>query len=163
MFFILASPEYNLTKLNVIRVKAYLRNGISEVLENHQDLMGKIENNLVEIEVAGDNKFEKFLYVLQDAVFIVSSKNKKIQSKSVGIYIYAKRVKEINELTSLDQIKKELDDKKIELEKEIIKLSSLTEESNSRNSESLINSKIFLLKEEIEFLKRLLSIVKNLK
>ena len=74
MLFLLATPEYNNVQSNATKVKVHLRTGIAEILDNHQDLMGKVENNIVEIETNFENKAEKFVFVLQDAVFIVSNK-----------------------------------------------------------------------------------------
>jgi hypothetical protein len=74
MLFLLATPEYNNIQSNTTKVKVHLRNGVAEILEQHQDLMGKVENNLLEIETNFENRLEKLLFVLQDAVFIVSNK-----------------------------------------------------------------------------------------
>ena len=51
MLFLLATPEYNNIQSNTTKVKVHLRNGVAEILEQHQDLMGKVENNLLEIEM----------------------------------------------------------------------------------------------------------------
>jgi F0F1-type ATP synthase epsilon subunit len=158
MLFLLATPEYNNIQSNTTKVKVHLRNGVAEILDQHQDLMGKVENNLLEIETNFENKLEKLLFVLQDAVFIVSNKGLEtnIETKGTGVYVYAKRVREITSSTSIDEIVKQYDLKNSELEKEVAKLEI---ESNSVKA----NSKIFLLKEEVEFLQRTLVIVKELK
>ena len=73
MLFLLATPEYNNVQSNTTKVRVHLRSGIAEIFEQHQDLMGKIDNNIVEIETNFENKLEKIWFVLQDAVFIVSN------------------------------------------------------------------------------------------
>jgi hypothetical protein len=158
MLFLLATPEYNNIQSNTTKVKVHLRNGVAEILDQHQDLMGKVENNLLEIETNFENKLEKLLFVLQDAVFIVSNKGLEtnIETKGTGVYVYAKRVREITSSTSVDEIVKQYDLKNSELEKEVAKLET---ESNSVKA----NSKIFLLKEEVEFLKKAVTIIKGLK
>jgi hypothetical protein len=158
MLFLLATPEYNNIQSNTTKVKVHLRNGVAEILDQHQDLMGKVENNLLEIETNFENKLEKLLFVLQDAVFIVSNKGLEtnIETKGTGVYVYAKRVREITSSTSVDEIVKQYDLKNSELEKEVAKLEI---ESNSVKA----NSKIFLLKEEVEFLKKAVTIIKGLK
>ena len=158
MLFLLATPEYNNIQSNTTKVKVHLRNGVAEILDQHQDLMGKVENNLLEIETNFENKLEKLLFVLQDAVFIVSNKGLEtnIETKGTGVYVYAKRVREITSSTSIDEIVKQYDLKNSELEKEVAKLEI---ESNSVKA----NSKIFLLKEEVEFLKKAVTIIKGLK
>ena len=158
MLFLLATPEYNNIQSNTTKVKVHLRSGVAEILDQHQDLMGKVENNLLEIETNFENKLEKLLFVLQDAVFIVSNKGLEtnVETKGTGVYVYAKRVREINSSTSIDEINKQYDLKNSELEKEVAKIET---ESNSAK----VNSKIFLLKEEVEFLKKAVTIIRGLR
>jgi len=158
MLFLLATPEYNNTQSNTTKVKVHLRNGVAEILDQHQDLMGKVENNLLEIETNFENKLEKLLFVLQDAVFIVSNKGLEtnIESKGTGVYVYAKRVREITSSTSIDEVVKQYDLKNAQLEAEVAKLA--TEGSSTK-----LTSKIFLLTEEVEFLKKVVTVIKDLK
>jgi hypothetical protein len=158
MLFLLATPEYNNIQSNTTKVKVHLRNGVAEILDQHQDLMGKVENNLLEIETNFENKLEKLLFILQDAVFIVSNKglDTNIESKGTGVYVYAKRVREITSSTSVEEISKQYDQKNSDLEKELSKI-------EIEGSSAKITSKIFLLKEEVEFLKRAVTIIKGLK
>ena len=157
MLFLLATPEYNNVQSNTTKVRVHLRTGIAEILDNHQDLMGKVENNIVEIETNFENKSEKFLFVLQDAVFIVSNKglDKNAEEKDTSIYIYAKKAREITSTTSIDEISKQYDEKKLELENELAKI--------TEKSDKAINSRILLLQEDTEFLQKSLSIIKALK
>jgi len=158
MLFLLATPEYNNIQSNTTKVKVHLRNGVAEILEQHQDLMGKVENNLLEIETNFENRLEKLLFVLQDAVFVVSNKGLEtnVESKGTGVYVYAKRVREITSSTSVDEIVKQYDLKNAELEKEVAILET---DPNSTKTKS----KVFLLKDEVEFLRRAVTIIKGLK
>jgi len=158
MLFLLATPEYNNTQSNTTKVKVHLRNGVAEILDQHQDLMGKVENNLLEIETNFENKIEKLLFVLQDAVFIVSNKglDTNIESKRTGVYVYAKRVREITSSTSIDEVVKQYDLKNSQLEIELAKVE--TEGKSAKTT-----SKIFLLQEEVEFLKKVVTVIKDLK
>ena len=158
MLFFLATPEYNNIQSNTTKVKVHLRNGVAEILEQHQDLMGKVENNLLEIETNFENRLEKLLFVLQDAVFVVSNKglDTNVESKGTGVYVYAKRVREITSSTSVDEIVKQYDLKNAELEKEVAILET---DPNSTKTKS----KVFLLKDEVEFLRRAVTIIKGLK
>jgi len=164
MLFLLATPEYNKIQSNTTKVKVHLRNGIAEILDQHQDLMGKVENNLLEIETNFENKLEKWIYVLQDAVFVVSNKGleKNIETKGTGVYVYARRVREINSNTSLDEIIKQYDSKNLILEKELAILESKQTEEQKK-SELVLNSRLLLLKEEVEFLNRVVTLVRNFK
>ena len=158
MFFLLATPQYNNSQSNITKVKVHLRNGIAEIFDQHQDLMGKVENNLVEIESFSENKVEKSVFVLQDAVFIVSNKGLEtnIESKRTGVYVYAKRVREITSSTSVEEIVKQYDLKNSQLETELAKVD--TEGKSTKTT-----SKIFLLQEEVEFLKKVVTVIKDLK
>lgn len=156
MLFLLATPEYNNVQSNTTKVRVHLRTGIAEIFDQHQDLMGKVENNIVEVETNFENKFEKFIFVLQDAVFIVSNQGfdttTEDQDKQTSVYVYAKKVLEVNSKTSIEGITSEYEAKKLELEAELEKQDS-----------QVSNSKILLLQEDTEFLKKSLAIVKGLK
>ena len=159
MLFLLATPEYNNIQSNTTKVRVHLRNGVAEIFDQHQDLMGKIDNNILEVETNFENKVEKLLFVLQDAVFIVSNQglDSSADEKGTGIYVYAKKVKEITSSLSIEEVAKEYEDKKTSLERENQKL-GIDEESDKA-----INSKIFVLKDEVEFLEKVVTVVKDLK
>ena len=159
MLFLLATPEYNNIQSNTTKVRVHLRNGVAEIFDQHQDLMGKIDNNIVEIETNFENKVEKLLFVLQDAVFIVSNQGLDANSdeKGTGIYVYAKKVKEITSNVSIEDVAKEYEDKKISLELENQKLGT------DEETDKAINSKIFVLKDEVKFLEKVVTVVKDLK
>jgi F0F1-type ATP synthase epsilon subunit len=158
MLFLLNTPEYTNVQSNTTKVKVHLKNGVAEILDQHQDLMGRVENNIVEIETNFENKTEKNLFVLQDAVFIVSTKglDKKLDKKT-SVYVYAKNVKEINSRLAIDEITKQYEKKLSLLETETLKLSA----QNSEKLENSIKSKIFMLNEDTEFLKKVLTLAKQ--
>lgn len=158
MLFLLATSEYNNVQLNTTKVRVHLRNGVAEIFNQHQDLMGKVENNLVEIETNFENKIEKFSFILQDAVFIVSNQGLEgtLDYKGTGVYVYAKKVREVTSNLSIDEISKQYEQKKGELDTQLEKLSE-TQDNKA------LNSKILLLKEDVEFLRRSLAIIKDLK
>jgi hypothetical protein len=159
MLFLLATPEYNNIQSNTTKVRVHLRNGVAEIFDQHQDLMGKIDNNILEIETNFENRVEKLLFVLQDAVFIVSNQGLDVNSdqKGTGIYVYAKKVKEITSSVSVEDVSKEYENKKTALELENQKLGTGVE------TDKVINSKIFVLKDEVEFLEKVVTVVKDLK
>jgi hypothetical protein len=157
MQFFLATPEYNNTQSNTTKVRVHLRTGVAEIFDKHQDLMGKVENNIIEIETNFENRSDKILLILQDAVFIVSNQglDPEAEMKGTSVYVYAKKAREINSSVTIDKISKEYEAKQLELEAQ---LAGTTDTSNKAK-----NSKIILLEEDVEFLKRCLSIIKNLK
>ena len=160
MLFLLATPEYNNVQSNATKVKVHLRTGIAEILDNHQDLMGKVENNIVEIETNFENKIEKTSFVLQDAVFIVSNEQaENTDTDGTGVYVYAKRVKEITSDLSIDDISTQYDEKLVAFETEKQKISIENKDSLDQN----LNAKLFVLKEELDFLKKVVTVVKDFK
>ena len=161
MLFLLATPEYTNVQSNTTKVKVHLRNGVAEVFDQHQDLMGRIDNNIVEIETNFENRLEKSLFVLQDAVFIVSNKglDPNAETQATSVYVYAKRAKEIGSNLSIDELSKQYEQKNTELENETLKLSA----QNADPLDKVINAKIFVLKDEVTFLKKVVTIVKELK
>lgn len=164
MFFLLSTPDFTKLQSNTTKVKVHLRNGIAEIFDQHQDLLGRVENDLLEIETNFENKIEKFLYILQDGVFIVSTKglDKNSEMKGTGVYVYARRVREVNQNLSIEEIAKQYEQKNLSLEKEIENLERKQEEK-SKSQLLLLNSRALLLKEEVEFLRRVIVILKNFK
>lgn len=158
MLFLLNTPEYTNVQSNTTKVKVHLKNGVAEILDLHQDLMGRVENNIVEIETNFENKIEKNLFVLQDAVFIVSTKglDKKLDKKT-SVYVYAKNVKEINSRLAIDEITKQYEKKASLLETESLKLSP----QNDEKLENSIKSKVFMLNQDAEFLKKVLTLARQ--
>lgn len=161
MLFALATPEYNKVASNTTRIKVHLRNGVAEIYNQHQDLMGKIENNLIEVETDFENKLEKISLVVQDAVFIVSNQalDGSTDSKGTNVYVYAKKAFEINSTTSIDEVTKLYDLKKAEFDRENEK----AQDKENSALEKVITSRVLLLGEELEFLRKLLAIVKQMK
>jgi len=164
MLFLLATPEYNNVQSNTTKVKVHLRSGVAEILEQHRDLMGKIDNNIVEIETNFENKLEKIWFVLQDAVFIVSnqksnSSTSAFENNGTGVYIYAKRVKEINSSISIDELSKQYEQKNSLYDLEKQKLI----EQNIDISDPTKNSNLLIIKEEVEFFKKVIAVVKEFK
>ena len=164
MLFLLATPEYNNVQSNTTKVRVHLRSGIAEIFEQHQDLMGKVDNNIVEIETNFENKLEKIWFVLQDAVFIVSnqkgdSAEAAFENEGTGVYIYAKRVKEINSSVSLEELSKQYDEKVSLFETEKQKLV----DENIDVSDETSNSKLMVIKDEIDFIKKVMAVVKDFK
>jgi len=159
MLFLLATPEYNNVQSNTTKVRVHLRSGIAEIFEQHQDLMGKVDNNIVEIETNFENKIEKTKFILQDAVFIVSNQQEGTKEEGTGVYVYAKRVREITPSLSLDEISKQYDEKLQAFESEKQKLAADNIDPLDQN----LNAKLFVLKDEVDFLKKVVSVVKDSK
>jgi hypothetical protein len=165
MYFTLTAPQafgttQNLANhLNVTKVKVHLRNGVAEILENHQELMGKVDNDLIEVETNVENRSEKFRYVAENAIFIVSPVKADAETqtaRATDIFVYAQRFYEITPNLSLDELEKAYQQKNNQLEEELKK-------QELQDSTKALPPKIFLLRSEVAFLKRILVIVKELK
>jgi len=167
MLVFLATPESNIVQTKTTKIKVHLSSGIAEILDGHQDLMGKIDNDVVEFETNFDNKIEIGKYLVQDGVFVVSTKNTisaSSQSPETAVYVYGKRVFEINSKTKLllDGISKEFEQKTTLLQKEE---QTLNEEDNKGTSSSKLikSSSLLLLKQDVEFLKKVILVIKEIK
>lgn len=158
MLFFLSSAEYNNIQENTTKVRVHLRGGIAEIFDQHQDLMGKIDNNIVEIETSIENRIEKSLFVLQEAVFVVSTKGlgSDREKNKTAVYVYAKRAKEISSNLSLDELTKEYDNK-------VKVLDNLKEKKESDSKNRLLGSKILMVEEEMDFLTKTINVVKEKK
>jgi F0F1-type ATP synthase epsilon subunit len=161
MLLLLATPEYNNLQSNITKVRVHLRNGVAEIFDQHQDLMGKVENNLIEIETNFENKLEKSLFVLQDAVFIVSNKglDGNSETNETGVYIYAKKAAKVGKNIPTDELSEQYDTKKVLLDAELEKLN----EKKSDSLNKVVTSKVLLLQDEVEFLRKAIVIAKDLK
>lgn len=163
MHFFLSSTDFFTNQSDVTKVKVHLINGRAEILDQHQDLLGLVDNDLVEFETAST----KSTFVLQDAVFIVSSKGlQQNELKETGVYLYARRAKEISSNISTDLIQKELDQKIIDATS-LLSTVGLTFEDSPIEKISKLERKtatrISLLKADISFLKTVLNKIKTLK
>jgi hypothetical protein len=157
MFFFLSSTDYINRQSYTTKIKVHLKNGIAEILENHQDLMGLVQNNLIEIENNFENKVEKFVFIVQDAVFIVSNKGLDPKQKGMAVYVYAKNAYEINSSLPIEELSKIYEQKKAIVERE-------TEEMvNTEGKTKILSSEISLLKDDVEFLKKTIFFAKQLK
>lgn len=157
MLVVFSTPDYNKIQLNTTKVRVHLRTGIVEIFNQHQDLLGKIENDLVELESNFENKLEKSFFILQDAVFIVSNKGLDSTSEYQGttVYIYAKNVREFNSSLSIDELSKQYETKKIELERENKKAADSTDK--------ILKSKLAMLQDDVDFLAKSILKAKEIK
>jgi F0F1-type ATP synthase epsilon subunit len=166
MQFSLATPEDSKKSLsNATRIKLHLSTGIVEILEKHQDLLGKINIDLLEVEKTDENKLEKIRFIVQDALVIVSTKGFNTDlTPQTGVYIYAKRVLELTANLSIDEWNKKLEQKVLKLDTEKQRLNDTTTSSGVINPNfAKMKTKIFLLEEELEFDKKVLTFIKNSK
>nr|AYO28659.1 ATP synthase CF1 epsilon subunit [Neotessella volvocina] len=150
MQFSLIGSEFNYGQLNASKVKVYLRTGCVEILEQHQDLLGKIENDVIEIESNNENQKEIKRFILQEAVFVVSTIKPEVNGSKTAVSVYSTGVKELNNELNLDAVIKEYEEKKGLLEA----LTDLRKAEENKTKQQSMDSTILLLKSEVEFLRR---------
>lgn len=159
MEFRLLTSECAYTISNVRKVKGFLSHGVVEVFDRHQDLMGLVENNLVEIELNLENAAKEF-FALQNGIFIVFSTplGSNIAKSETIVYVYAKAFLKIEKNTSIEELLQKYEHKKFLLNTELQKFNKNIMDP----SDLLVNSKALMLKEETEFLQSTIVIAKKL-
>jgi hypothetical protein len=174
MFFVISAPEYNKLQSNTTKVRVHLSSGIAEIFDKHIDLMGLVSNNLVEIETNFENKLEKALFVLQDAVFVVSNKGldaeEEAKNKGTTVYIYAKDAREITPTISLDEISKQYLAKTAELDAENLKLAAANPSDKLISPQGVVlkekekkkptSARSLSLKGDVAFLEKVIAVIK---
>jgi hypothetical protein len=171
MKFILLSPETSFTSSNCGKVKANLTTGIVEILDQHQVLIGRIVNQLVEYEsvIQGENKLEKRYFAIKNAIFIVNtpendSSNLELNKETL-ITVAAESGIEIGPNFSYDTYAKEYETKSLQLETELQRLKDIKtkEDPSFVGTDKLSSQKSLRLSSDLEFLKVLPLLAKSLK
>ena len=73
MHFFLSSSSENKGQTSVTKVRIFLRTGIVEILEQHQNLIGQIENDIVEVETTFEGVVTRELYVIRNGVLVATN------------------------------------------------------------------------------------------
>ena len=160
MLFFLATPESSIIQTKTTKIRVHLSSGIAEILEEHQDLMGRIDNDVVEFELNSDNKVE---ISKKNAISATS------QGPETAVYVYGKRIFEINSKTKslLDEISKEFESKLNLLQQEEQKMNDdqNKKETNdiSASYELVKTSNFLLLRQEVDFLRKVITVLKEFK
>jgi hypothetical protein len=161
MFFSLSTPEYNTFQSNTTKVRANLCTGVVEILDKHQDLIGNMDLNLLEIETNFENKIEKMVFLIQEAILLVSTKGLDKTDERIGtrVYLYAKKAVELTGSLSLEENIKQMEQKKNEVEKEEQRLA----DPANANIFSSIRCRLGLVQDELAFYEKLVEIIKQRK
>jgi F0F1-type ATP synthase epsilon subunit len=155
----ITSPSYNITLENVYNVKAKLTSGDIEILQNHQELMGRIVNNLLVIRMKGEpniieGDFLTYTYVIQEGDIFVT---KDYSGIDTIITVIATNLKIIDSKLSAEDLKKTIALQEFRLSPKI-KIEEPMKSPNDLNigqhiSRTYSEFEIQLIKDEIEFLK----------
>lgn len=158
MLFFISATEYSNIQQNTTKVNVHLRGGIAQVLDQHQDLMGLVEDDIVEVETFFENRVEKLSFAVQNGVFIISNKGLGAdrEKNKTAVYVYAKRVQELNAKLSVEATLKEYE--KVSKEVEILRKKLALDDKNSA-----LKAETLLAEDDAKFLLRLMAIIKKLK
>ena len=146
---------------NVIKVKVCLKNGAAEIYDSHIDLMGTIENNLVEIYHRLDGKDVKAVFMIGNGVIVVSNKglDSKEEEKGTFVAVLGDKSREITESVTAASIASEIERSKASITNETALYNAMIGQPVAVS----INSKIYLLQQELSFLERMSFIVEDMR
>jgi len=162
MLFVLTSSDSQIVQSNTKKVRVHLRTGVAEIYDQHLELMGLIDKNIIDIEANVENKIEKSSFLLQEGVFVVSNKGSEIDSykdyQGTRVYIYAKRFYEISPtipLENLEVLMKECTQKQVEADDLSARLPTI----DNNVIKTIVRSRIQRLKEDVAYLEYYLELL----
>jgi F0F1-type ATP synthase epsilon subunit len=157
------------------QVRVMLTNGGAQVLDGHQDLLGQIDNDVVEFETNVDNKIEKVAYVIQQGIFMVSVKGLDYLTEDVSqhdlgtgettVYVYAKQCVQLLKNMSTENLVKQYEDKKAALERESYELSLVNPDGDKHEKvlRLILTSRVYQLSDDVLFFKKTIEFANKLK
>ena len=157
MHFFLSSSSENKGQTSVTKVRIFLRTGIVEILEQHQNLIGQIANDIVEVETTFEGVISKELYVIRNGVLVVTNQfapvGDNFEFGKTSVFIYSDDVTKVQDsltpfiVQSLVESRKKLDEELVaEALKEVKQMKSAF---------------IKTLESEIAYLEKILKAIKN--
>ena len=157
MHFFLSSSSENKGQTSVTKVRIFLRTGIVEILEQHQNLIGQIENDIVEVETTFEGVVSRELYVIRNGVLVVTNQfapvGDNFEIGKTSVFIYSDDVTKVQDsltpfiVQSLVESRKKLDE---ELMAEALK-----------EIKQMKSAFIKTLESEIAYLEKVLKAIKN--
>ena len=170
MFFQVTNLDENTIQTNTIKIRANLRNGVTEFLEGHTDMLGRIDNDIILTESIVEGRTIKKEFIIQSGVLIVSNGGLNSEApKGTYVLVHSKEIVElsgvIDEKKTSDLVKK-LEKKTGELEKELVKINmSLIDlkDAEARNSifRNQSAAKVRTSFEDVEFFTKALELIKT--
>ena len=170
MFFQVTNLDENNVQVNTTKVRANLRNGVTEFLEGHIDMIGRIDNDIVLTESMVEGRPVKKEFIVQNGIVVVSNGGlNPTAPKGTFVLVHSKEIVELTGILDdkkVDELNKKLDKKTIELEKELTKLNLSISDLNDLENKRLIfkgksGVKIRNAFEDSEFFKKALAIIKE--
>jgi F0F1-type ATP synthase epsilon subunit len=157
MHFFLSSSSENKGQTSVTKVRIFLRTGIVEILEQHQNLIGQIANDIVEVETTFEGVVSRELYVIRNGVLVVTNQfapvGDNFEFGKTSVFIYSDDVTKVQDsltpfiVQSLVESRKKLDE---ELMAEALK-----------EIKQMKSAFIKTLESEIAYLEKVLKAIKN--
>jgi F0F1-type ATP synthase epsilon subunit len=176
MYVYLVTQGFNTMLPSTTQVRVMLTNGGAQVLDGHQDLLGQIENNVVEFETNVENKIEKVAYVIQQGIFMVSVKGLDYLTEDVSqhdlgtgettVYVYAKQCVQLLKNMSTENLVKQYENGKAALERESYALSLVSPDSDDKHDKVLrliLTSRVYQLADDVSFFEKTIEFANKLK
>jgi hypothetical protein len=170
MQVLLTSMDYTYMEHYATKVKVRLQTGEAEFYEQHQELLGVIISDFVQIERTIDNKVEIRSFMVQDSVVVVTTPKKEdLNPESPNpnnityVFIYCKQAIEIDSQTPIDKILTNCENLKIKLLKEQENLSFEKKENPKDVGVAVLETKILMLQRDISYYEKVLKKVKEFK
>jgi hypothetical protein len=173
---LLFAPGHAVLLGQVRKVRANLESGVIEIYEGHQELVGTINNKLLEVHMEEENSNVKVFYVIQEGIVTVSDIDIPLYSMEETSYeppgtivkVFCKYLRELNSKTSIDELSALCQEKELFLEKRIQELSNpenkvfgMEKKGNIIEIDEMDDDvKIMILKKDLEFFKQCLYFAK---
>ena len=73
MMFIIDAPGLAYVQKNATKITGNLTSGVVQILNQHQELIGSIRSNLVEVETDNENEVKKTVFFVKNSTFVVTT------------------------------------------------------------------------------------------
>lgn len=140
MMFIIDAPGFAYVQKNATKITGNLTSGSVQILTQHQELIGTICSNLVEIETDNENEVKKIVFFVKNSTFVVTT----IRNETT-VFVRAEDILQISGENVINEINEMLEQQRKEI---IIARQNYGVLSTPQNYELII-----LLESKGEFLK----------
>lgn len=150
IFFVLNAPGFSYVEMMATKVTGYLTTGVVQILDQHQDLIGTVASNLLEIQGNEENETDKVIFFVKNSTFIVCS-----IKKQTNVFLSGEEVQCVNAENSIQEISQLLQEKEKEL---AIAFANLNDKTSNINEFVASPKKdvVILLQAKVQFLKQAL-------
>jgi hypothetical protein len=165
MYVYLVTQGFNTMLPSTTQVRVMLTNGGAQVLDGHQDLLGQIDNDVVEFETNVDNKIEKVASVKGLDYLTEDVSQHDLGTGETTVYVYAKQCVQLLKNMSTENLVKQYEDKKAALERESYELSLVNPDGDKHEKvlRLILTSRVYQLSDDVLFFKKTIEFANKLK